>query len=73
MIFKTIIIYLTLKINFVLANSADQDEMPHFAAFHQGLHYLSKHLCMGIQITLCLLVLSADNFCKQFGPRSGPT
>ena len=25
------------------------------------------------QITICLLMLSACNFCKQFGPRSGPT
>ena len=24
-------------------------------------------------LTLYLLVSSADNFCKQFGPRSGPT
>ena len=24
-------------------------------------------------LTLCLLVLSADNLCKQFGPRQGPT
>ena len=24
-------------------------------------------------LTLCLLVLSADYHCKQFGPRSGPT
>ena len=26
-----------------------------------------------IYLFVCLLVLSADNFCKQFGPRSGPT
>ena len=26
-----------------------------------------------IILTLYLLVSSADNFCKQFGPRSGPT
>ena len=25
-----------------LANSEDSDEMPHNAAFHQGLHYLLK-------------------------------
>ena len=24
-------------------------------------------------LTLCLPVLSADNLCKQFGPRPGPT
>ena len=30
--------------------------------------------CHGsIVLTLYLLVLSADNLCKQFGPRSGPT
>ena len=27
----------------------------------------------GIQLTLCLLVSSADKLCKQFGSRSGPT
>ena len=25
-----------------LAKSEDQDEMPHNAAFHQGLHYLLR-------------------------------
>ena len=25
-----------------LANSDDPDEMPHHAAFHQGLHYLLR-------------------------------
>ena len=32
------IIFLSLKIDFVYANSADPDEMPHFVAFHLGLH-----------------------------------
>ena len=32
-----------LKINFVLAKSADPDEMPHYAAFHLGLHCLPKY------------------------------
>ena len=27
---------IALKINFVLANSADHDEMPHYVAFHLG-------------------------------------
>ena len=26
-----------------------------------------------VHLILCLLVLSADNLCKQFGPRPGPT
>ena len=34
--------FLSLKIVFILANSADPDEMPHKAAFHLGLHYLLK-------------------------------
>ena len=31
-----------MKIVFVLANVADPDEMPHYVAFHLGLHCLSK-------------------------------
>ena len=30
------------NIGFVLANSADPDEMLHYATFHKGLHYLQK-------------------------------
>ena len=37
-----IIVFLSLKINFVLAKSADPDEMLHYAAFHLGLHCLPK-------------------------------
>ena len=29
--------------------------------------------CIVLPLTLCLPVLSADNLCKQFGPRSGLT
>ena len=39
--------FLSLKINFVLENSADPDEMPHYAAFHLGLHCLPKYLLRG--------------------------
>ena len=31
---------LSLKIVFILANSADPDEMSHYAVFHQGFHCL---------------------------------
>ena len=31
---------LSRKIDFVLSNSADPDEMPHYAAFHLCLHFL---------------------------------
>ena len=36
-------VFLSLKIDFVLANSADPDEMPHNTAFHLGLHCLPKY------------------------------
>ena len=34
------IAFLSLKINFVSANSTDPDEMPRYALFHLGLHCL---------------------------------
>ena len=40
---KKNMIFLSLKIDLVLANSADPDEMPHYAAFHLGLHCLPKY------------------------------
>ena len=42
-------IYLLLKIAFILANSADPDEMLHIAAVHLGLHCLPKYLFIIIQ------------------------
>ena len=35
-------VFFSLVIVSVLANSVDPDEMPHHAAFHQGLHCLPK-------------------------------
>ena len=32
------------EVDFILANSSDPDEMPHYAAFHLGLHYLPLYL-----------------------------
>ena len=37
------IIFLSLKVVFILANSADPDEMLHHAAVHLGLHCLPKY------------------------------
>ena len=37
---KIMIVFLSPKINFVLAKSADPDELPHYEVFHLGLHYL---------------------------------
>ena len=34
---------ISLKIDFVLANSADPDKMLHYVAFHLGLHCLPKY------------------------------
>ena len=41
----------SLKIDFVLANSADPDEMPHHAAFHLGLRCLPKYPFRGFRST----------------------
>ena len=40
LLFQNKIVFLSLKIVFVLANSVDPDEMPHSKAFHLGLHCL---------------------------------
>ena len=42
-IYKKNIVFHSLKIDFVLANSEDPDEMLHNAAFHLDLHYLPKY------------------------------
>ena len=34
---------------YILTNSADPDEMPHYAAFHLGLHCLRMYIFTGIQ------------------------
>ena len=44
-------LFLSLKIVLILANSADPDEMQHYAAFHLGLHCLPKYLFRGFQYT----------------------
>ena len=40
-----------MNVVLILANSADPDEMQHYAAFHRGLHCLPKHLLRGFQYT----------------------
>ena len=42
-------VLLSLKIVFILANSADPNEMLLYVAFHLGLICLSKYLFTGIQ------------------------
>ena len=45
----TLTLFLSLKMYFVLANSADPDEMGTYTAFHLGLHCLPKYLFKEIQ------------------------
>ena len=40
LLFQNKIVFLSLKIVFILANRVDPDEMPYYNAFHQGLHCL---------------------------------
>ena len=44
------LIFLFLKIDFVLANSGDPDEMRHFRLFHLGLRCLQKYLFRGFSL-----------------------
>ena len=41
---------ISLKIDFVLAKSADPDEMSHYAEFHLGLHCLLKYPILGFLV-----------------------
>ena len=42
-------VFLSLKIVFILAISADPDEMQPYAAFHLGFHFLPNYLFLGFQ------------------------
>ena len=42
------IVFLSLKIDFLLAKSEYTDEMPHYAAFHLGPHSLQKISVRGV-------------------------
>ena len=44
-------LFMSLKINFIIENIADPDEMQHYAAFHMGLHCLLEYMYLftGIQ------------------------
>ena len=47
LLFQNKIVFLSLNIVFVLANSVDPDKMPHSKAFHLGLHCLWQHTIRG--------------------------
>ena len=42
-------VFLLLKIAFILSNSADHNKIPHYAAFHLGVHCVPKYIFTGIQ------------------------
>ena len=44
---KIYYISFSAETGFVLANSADPDEMPYYVAFHLGFHCLPKYLFRG--------------------------
>ena len=48
---KKNIVSFSLKNDFVLANTADPDEMPHEATFHLVLHYLPNYPFRGFRST----------------------
>ena len=58
--FQKNIVLNSLKIDIVLANSADPDEMPHYAAFHLGLLCLPKYPFLGF------LVFKGLKLCNNF-------
>ena len=45
------IVFIPLKISFVLTNSADPEEMPHDAAYHPSLRCLPKYPFRGFRST----------------------
>ena len=55
----------SLRIVIILANSVDPDEMPHFAAFHLGLHCLPKYPLRGFLYTKGQTWASSRDFGSQ--------
>ena len=53
-------VFLSLKNDFVLVNSADADEMTYYGAFHLGLHCLPKYLLRGFQYSKGVLALKCS-------------
>ena len=58
-------VFLILKVVLVLANSADPDEMQHYAAFHLGLHFFffEKYPFRGYHNTKGLSILILQSCC----------
>ena len=58
-------VFLSLKIVSILANSADTDEMQHYAAFHLGCHSFPKYLFRGFQYTKGYGTILHGNYWKM--------
>ena len=52
---------MSLMIVFTFTNSVDPDEMPHNAAFHKGLHCLSKYPFRGTKRLIPLHNINIDS------------
>ena len=46
---KNTIVFLSLKIDLILTNSGDTDQMPHYAAFHLGPPCICKRMLQRAQ------------------------
>ena len=58
--------FLSLKIVLILANSADPDEMQHYAAFFLGLHCLPKYPFTGFILGCRTMSLPHYAVCRSF-------
>ena len=52
--------FLSLNIDFVFPNSADPDKIPHYAAFHLGLHCLLKYTYLWVSGLQWVIAIYAD-------------
>ena len=78
MFFRETIAFPSLKINIVLANSADSDKILHYVAFHLGRHCLAKYVFRGFECTMSqifyystcqiqsTLILLLQIYCEKF-------
>ena len=67
-------LFLSLKFTFILANSEDPDEMPHYAAFHLGLHCFPKYPSTSYQpkrVTKVVNLMCAFSHVATVGLRLG--
>ena len=60
-------VFLSMEVVLNVANSADLDEIQHYAAFHLGLHCLPKFLGVSSMQRINLIVLQ-DSLVSQITP-----